>query len=433
MVEKEKRESSRAADERAILIGAHLARTPETVEGPLDELARLAETAGALVVGRLMQNLARPNASTYIGKGKAIEVGELASAEDADVVLADFDLTPAQLRNLERRIDVRVVDRTELILDIFAKHARTHQSKLQVELAQAQYLLPRLRRMWTHLNREGGTGQSAAIGTRGPGEKQIEIDRRLLRRRVLELKRELKAIEGRRERMAQSREAYFTISLVGYTNAGKSTLLRCLTGAETLVADQLFATLDTKTRAWTLPSAKNVFLSDTVGFIRNLPHGLVASFHATLEEVRAADLVLLLVDASHPDALLQLEAVRQVLEEIGALKTPRVLVLNKIDAVPDRLALRLLGNGGVDPTVAISARTGEGLDRLAEEVERQITQRQTEAEFRIPAGAGKLLAFLAERGTILTREYDEGMVDLRVRLTRSDLARAGRMVDSLKS
>lgn len=434
MVEKDKREEGRRAGEKAILVGARLPDTPPTAEAPLDELARLAATAGAEVARRVVQRLTRPNASTYIGKGKALEVADLAREQGADLVLVDFDLTPAQLRNLERLLDVRVVDRTELILDIFASHARTHQAKLQVELAQAQYLLPRLRRMWTHLNREGGTGQSAAIGTRGPGEKQIEIDRRLLRRRVLELKRELSAIEARRGRMAKSRDAYFSISLVGYTNAGKSTLLRELTGADAYVADQLFATLDTKTRAWTLPGGKNVFLSDTVGFIRNLPHGLVASFHATLEEVRAADLVLLVVDASHPDAALQLDSVHKVLEEIDAVETPRLLVLNKIDAVSDRLALRLLGNGAAStaPAVAVSARTGEDLDRLAEAVERHILERQTEAEFRVPAGAGRLLAFLAERGTILDREYHDGMVDVRVRLADADLARAGRMVEDLE-
>lgn len=432
MVETGLRTDRHKGEERAILVAALLPDRPETAEDPLDELARLAETAGAEVVGRVVQRRQRPNASTFVGRGKAEEIAELSRAQDAEVIVFDCELSPAQLRNLEKIIGTRVVDRTELILDIFALHARTHTAKLQVELAQAQYLLPRLRRMWTHLNREGGTGQSSAIGTRGPGEKQIEIDRRLLRQQITDRRRELDLIEQRRSRMADSRATYFSVSLVGYTNAGKSTLLRRLTGAEAYVADQLFATLDTKTRAWELADGKRVFLSDTVGFIRNLPHNLVASFYATLEEVRAADLILHVLDASHPDAALQLKSVEQVLEEIGANETPRMLVLNKADLVDDPLNLRLLANGH-EPAVTVSARTGTGVDRLDAMVSRHILEGQTEADFRVPAGAGKLLAFLADRGTILERAYDDGMVRLRVRLAKADLARAGRMVDELKA
>ncbi|MHC4959642.1 MAG: GTPase HflX, partial [Planctomycetota bacterium] len=342
-------------------------------------------------------------------------------------------LSPAQLRNLEKLVELRVVDRTELILDIFAMHARTHQAKLQVELAQMQYLMPRLRRMWTHLSREGGTGQSGGIGTRGPGEKQIEIDRRILRKKVRDLRRALDGIAARRERTAATRGRYFTISLVGYTNAGKSTLLRRLTGADAYVADQLFATLDTQTRAWELPAGKRVFLSDTVGFIRKLPHDLVASFYATLEEVRTADLILHVVDAAHPDAGLHADAVDKVLTEIGADSTPRLFVLNKSDAVKDPLELRFLSRGREYPSVAVSARTGDGIEQLEKLVEEHITESQTEAEFRVPAGEGKLLAFLAERGTVLERTYDDGMVTLRVRMGRADLARADRMVDALRA
>jgi GTP-binding protein HflX len=412
-------------------VGVLFPTDPATQEHPLDELDRLADTAGCEVVGRVVQRRRRPDASTFVGQGKAHEIAGVAGGDDAEVVIFNVDLSPAQIRNLEKVLAVRVVDRTELILDIFALHARTHQARLQVELAQSQYLLPRLRRMWTHLSREGGTGQSGGVGTRGPGEKQIEIDRRLLRRKIGELKRELTQIGAQRQRLALSREPFFTISLVGYTNAGKSTLLRRLTGAETFVADQLFATLDTKTRAWTLPGGKQVFLSDTVGFIRDLPHHLVASFYATLEEVRAADLILHVVDASHPDAKLHVEAVNQVLEEIGAHATPRLLVHNKCDRLDDPLDLRLLANRR-SPSVAVSARTGEGVDELAREVERHILEGQTEAEFRVPPEAGKVLAFLADRGTILTRSYDDGVVSLRVRLTRADLARAGRMVALLE-
>ncbi|MHC4818053.1 MAG: GTPase HflX [Planctomycetota bacterium] len=427
MVETGRRTGRPKEDERALLVGVLFPSDPEMHEHPLDELGRLADTAGCTSVGRVVQKRRRPSASTFVGQGKAEEIAAACREHDAEVVIFNVDLSPAQIRNLEKVLSTRVVDRTELILDIFALHARSHQARLQVEMAQAQYLLPRLRRMWTHLSREGGTGQAGGIGTRGPGEKQIEIDRRLLRRRMGELKGELARIGARRLRMARARDRYFTISLVGYTNAGKSTLLQRLTGDETFVADQLFATLDTKTRAWELPGGKHVFLSDTVGFIRNLPHHLVASFRATLEEARAADLVLHVVDVSHPDAKLHIESVNAVLKELEAFETPRLLVLNKADRVEDPLDLRLLGNRR-SPSVVVSALTGEGVDRLAEEVERKILEGQAEAEFRIPAGDGKVLAFLADRGTILDRSYDDGVVSVRVRLARADLARVDRMI-----
>jgi len=430
VVETGKRTKQRAGGEKAILVGVTFPEDPTSHEHPLDELSRLAETAGAECVGRIVQRRQRPDPSTFLGKGKAEEAAELARETGAELILTDADLSPAQLRNLERIVDRRVVDRTELILDIFALHARTHQAKLQVELAQAQYILPRLRRMWTHLNREGGTGQSSAIGTRGPGEKQIEIDRRLLRRRITELKAEIARISERRERMAASRSGYFKVSLVGYTNAGKSTLLNRLTGREAYIADQLFATLDTQTRAWMLGNRKQVFLSDTVGFIRRLPHHLVASFYATLEEVRVADLILHVVDGSHPDAALHMEAVDQVLSDVGVDETPRILVLNKADAVEDPLALRLLANGH-EPAVSVSARTGAGIDELTHLVERHIRATQLEREFDVPASEGRLLAWFADRGTIVHRRYDDGMVHLRVRLGPADMARADQMVAAL--
>lgn len=428
MVETGRRTDRPKGDERALLVGVLFPGDPEMHEHPLDELGRLADTAGCAVAGQVVQRRRRPDASTFVGQGKAEEIAARCREHDAEVVIFNVDLSPAQIRNLEKVLGTRVVDRTELILDIFALHARSHQARLQVEMAQAQYLLPRLRRMWTHLSREGGTGQAGGVGTRGPGEKQIEIDRRLLRRRMGELKGELSRIGARRLRMAQARDRYFTISLVGYTNAGKSTLLQRLTGDETYIADQLFATLDTKTRAWELPGGKHVFLSDTVGFIRNLPHHLVESFRATLEEARAADLILHVVDVSHPDAKLHIESVNRVLQELDAFETPRLLVLNKADRVEDPLDLRLLGNRR-SPSVVVSALTGEGVDRLAAEVERFILEGQTEAEYRIPAGDGKVLAFLADRGTILDRSYDDGVVSLRVRLARADVARVDRMLN----
>ncbi|MHC4861268.1 MAG: GTPase HflX, partial [Planctomycetota bacterium] len=273
----------RIEKESAILVGLVRPEDETLFEPPLSELSRLAETAGAVVVERVLQKRTRPQPATFIGKGKAREIGEMAEALAIDVVLFDHDLTPAQVRNLEKITKRKVVDRSELILDIFATRAQTREARVQVELAQLEYLRPRLRRMWTHLDRQQAAGQSgsAGIGTRGPGETQIEVDRRIVHRRIHALKKEIRDIERRHHTRASGRRGYFTVSLVGYTNAGKSTLLRALTGAETLIEDRLFATLDTTTRAWSLPSGKQVFLSDTVGFIRGLPHHLVASFHAT--------------------------------------------------------------------------------------------------------------------------------------------------------
>ncbi|MFP6693326.1 MAG: GTPase HflX, partial [Pirellulales bacterium] len=273
-------------------------------KNPLEELEGLAQTVGARVVGRLTQRREMPDKATYVGKGKLDELGQLVVASDADVVIFDNDLTPGQTRNLEQALDVKVLDRTELILDIFANRAQTHEARLAVELAQLEYSLPRLKRMWTHLERiEGG------IGMRGPGEKQIEVDRRLVERRIRDLKRDLAAIQRRKERTVAARRDFKTVSLVGYTNAGKSTLMNALTDAEVLVQDKLFATLDTRTRRWQLPGWGPVLLSDTVGFIRSLPHTLIASFKATLEESRQANLLLHVADASNVEALDQISSV----------------------------------------------------------------------------------------------------------------------------
>ncbi len=276
---------------------------------PLEELEGLAQTVGARVVGRLTQRREIPDKATYVGKGKLDELGQLVVASGADVVIFDNDLAPGQTRNLEQALDVKVLDRTELILDIFANRAQTHEARLAVELAQLEYSLPRLKRMWTHLERiEGG------IGMRGPGEKQLEVDRRLVERRIRDLKRDLTAIQQRKERTVAARRDFKTVSLVGYTNAGKSTLMNAMTDAEVLVQDKLFATLDTRTRRWQLPGWGPVLLSDTVGFIRNLPHTLIASFKATLEESRQANLLLHVADASNPEALDQIASVYSVLE-----------------------------------------------------------------------------------------------------------------------
>ncbi|HEV2969445.1 MAG TPA: GTPase HflX, partial [Pirellulales bacterium] len=318
------------ASEAAILVGVLLADRAD-YEHPLDELEGLAETAGARVVGRLTQRRDAPDVTTYLGKGKLAELEQLAGSTDADVVLFDNDLSPAQIRNLEEALGIKVVDRTELILDIFAGRAKTYESRLAVEMAQLQYSLPRLKRMWTHLSRI-----KMGIGMRGPGEKQLEVDRRLVEKRIHDLGSELKGIQRRKEREVAARRDRMTVSLVGYTNAGKSTLLNTLTGSDVLAEDKLFATLDTRTRRWQLPGWGPVLLSDTVGFIRDLPHHLIASFKATLEEARQANLLLHVADASNPAAGDQIAAVYDVLEELGIEAKDTILVLNKVDAAEPR-------------------------------------------------------------------------------------------------
>ena len=293
----ERKRSQQVDQEVAVLVRVILPDGQTTFSDPLEELQGLAETAGAVVVGGMTQRREKPCITTYLGKGKVEELQTLVEFHAADFVIFDNDLSPAQSRNLEKALKVKVLDRTELILDIFATHARTYESRLAVELAQLEYALPRLKRMWTHLSR-----LKMGVGMRGPGEKQLETDRRLVEKRIHDLKSDLKKIEKRKERQVSSRKDFMKVSLVGYTNAGKSTLMNALTDAGVLAEDKLFATLDTRTRRWRLPSWGPVLLSDTVGFIRDLPHRLIASFKATLEEARQADLLLHVADASNPAA-----------------------------------------------------------------------------------------------------------------------------------
>lgn len=382
----------------------------------LDELKGLVKTAGVKVVGELVQNRQRPHAATCLGKGKLDELKDLLDLTQAELVIFDNNLTPAQGRRLEEETKKIIIDRSELILDIFASHARTHEAKLQVELAQLQYTRTRLKRMWTHLERiDGGIGAS-----RGPGEKQIETDRRLIDLRISELKSRLKDIEVRRERLVRQRESHSLVSLVGYTNAGKSTLMNALTGSEVYVADQLFATLDTRTRKWTIPGWGDVLLSDTVGFVRDLPHQLVASFKSTLEEARQADLLLHVVDVSHPEAEQQVETVEQVLQEIGVGLGNFILVLNKIDAVEDRSLVDILRRKYAH-AVTISAATGTGLDKLAAMVADRLSHGFVDLEIEASAGNGRLLAFLAEHATVDSREYHDSTVTLHCRIPRQFL------------
>jgi GTPase len=386
--------------EKAVLVSVDLPKRPWPTDDPCDEIRGLAEAAGARVVGELTQKRHEIHLATYIGSGKVGELKELVEAADADVVIFDNDLHPAQGRNLEKALGVKVLDRSELILDIFATRARTLESRLQVELAQLEYSLPRLKNMWTHLSRQKGGG----IGLRGPGETQLEEDRRLAGKRIGDLKEKIAEVQGRKEREVKSRREEFTVSLVGYTNAGKSRLMNTLTKADVFVKNQMFSTLDTRTRQWHVKDFGKVLLSDTVGFIRDLPHHLVASFKATLEEARQAKLLLHVVDASNPQAEQHIRAVTAVLKELECDKNPMLLVLNKVDAVTDRTSLDIL-RADHPKAVAVSGLTGEGIDALTETVVEMLSKDFLEVEVVTATANGKAIAYLNAHAEIFRQEY----------------------------
>jgi len=416
--------------ERAVLVGLILpAQAPVgTRYDPVAELASLAEGAGAEVVGRLIQRRSKVCPATYIGSGKAKALAEYVAAKEADVIIFDNDLSPSQIREIEIVSKCRVIDRTELILDIFADRARTHSARLQVELAQLEYTAPRLRGMWSHLERiagaGGGTtaGSVGGIGTRGPGERQIEIDRRLVQKRVSVLREELARLDRRKLREVKSRGDLYTIGLVGYTNAGKSTLMNALTGADAFVADKLFATLDTRTRRCELGGGAVALLSDTVGFVRNLPHHLVASFRATLEEAIHSDLLLHVVDAASTDAAEQIRAVDRVLSEIGCGDREQIVILNKIDVAGDDAALHCLRLSLPD-AVEVSAKTGAGLERLRRRIAERMREQYVHLTLESDTGNGKLLAYLSRHGEILGKDYGEESVRLDLRLPAAEVQR----------
>ncbi len=412
----ERHRTNSMQSERAILVGV-LLDEPADPEHPLGELAGLAETAGAIVTAELTQRRASPDQTTYLGKGKVAELAALVAHHDADLVIFDNDLSPAQTRNLERELDVKVLDRSEVILDIFAARARTYEARLAVELAQLEYSLPRLKRMWTHLSR-----LKMGIGMRGPGEKQLEVDRRLVEKRIHDLQQEMHTIHSRRERQVAARHEHLTISLVGYTNAGKSTLLNALTGADVLAEDKLFATLDTRTRRWRLPGWGPVLISDTVGFIRDLPHRLIASFKATLEETRQADLLLHVADASSRLVDDQIAAVRAVLEELHVEEKDTLLVLNKVDAISDPVARRSL-EARYPHAISLSARTGAGLPLLARTVSDCLGRRFHDVDVKTDAGNGRLLAWLAAHGEVLSRQFTDERVTVHCRIPSAMLGR----------
>jgi GTPase len=426
------REQLTVKRELAVLVGAYKTAHEASRPDNLAELTALAETAGAIIVSRFQQKLREVHPATYIGRGKAEQLRDRVVEHKADVVIFDNDLSPGQIRQLEEIVEAKVIDRSELILDIFATRAKTRQSKLQVELAQLEYTYPRLTRMWGHLDSVAGAGGATAagavggIGTRGTGEKQLEIDRRLVTRRITELKRQLEEIDERKLREIDGRREYFKICLVGYTNAGKSTLMNALTGADVFVEDRLFATLDTRTRKWALEgSSLPALLSDTVGFVSHLPHHLVASFKATLEEAVNADLLLHVVDASNPEVFDQIESVDKVLGEIGCGQKDMLVVLNKCDAIRDMSIFESLQT--VQPQAAcISARTGLNLDTLIDAVQDRIRRKQSIIRVVCDMADGKLQSFLHSSATILRREFTDDAVHIEASIGPAQLAQLRR-------
>ncbi|MGA2037322.1 MAG: GTPase HflX [Acidimicrobiales bacterium] len=414
----------RAFRERIVLVGVVFEWSSlSVVEADLDELADLVDTAGADVVGRVMQRRGQPDPATYLGRGKAQELRALSEAKDADTVVFDDELSPAQQRNLEQILGRTAIDRTAVILDIFAQNARTQEGKAQVELALLRYRLPRLRGKGRSLSQQAG-----GIGTRGPGETQLEVDRRRLLHRVGRLEVDLRRLGATRriQRRARQRSRQRAVSLVGYTNAGKSTLLNRLTGAGVMVENRLFSTLDPRTRRLALPGGETVFVSDTVGFVRKLPHQLVEAFRSTLEEVREANLLLHIVDGSAPEPEAQIEAVRSVLEEIGAAGVPELLAVNKADR--SRSARRLAErNPGA---VVVSALTGEGLEDLLRAMGDRLRVEDRVVELVVPFDRGDVLAAVHREGEVVGESHGEAATVVHVLLDEAGRARFGQFAAS---
>jgi GTP-binding protein HflX len=390
-----------AEKEQAILIGVQLSETDfEHVEESLDELEQLVITAGAEVASRIIQVRETPHSRTFIGPGKAEEIKDLAQSLNADIVIFDSELTPSQQHNLEDIMSRKVIDRTALILDIFAQHAHSSEGKLQVELAQLVYLLPRIKGRGVELSRLGG-----GIGTRGPGEQKLEVDRRRIRKRIQHLRQELSHVSQNRsiQRKKRKRAAVFSVSIVGYTNAGKSTLLNALTDAHVHVEDKLFATLDSTTRKLKLPSHQSVVLSDTVGFIKKLPHQLVASFRSTLDEVREANLLLNIIDASHPQMREQIEAVEVVLSEIGAAEKPRINVFNKVDILSDSEIDQFKKR--YPEGVFVSALKKEGIDGVIQKIDEIVSSSLVQVEFKISFDKSNLIEKIYRVGRVISEKH----------------------------
>lgn len=408
--------------ERALLVGVELRRTDSilSLDSSLKELALLADTAGLSVVGETRQRLQKPDPKTYVGSGKVREIRALAEETLADVVLFDEELSPRHQRELEKEFDeeVKILDRTALILDVFAQHARTREGALQVELAQYEYRLPRLTRAWTHLARQAGggagrTGANGGVGLRGPGETQLEVDKREISRRITHLKGETEKLRAHRGRYRsrRRRSQIPTVALVGYTNAGKSTLLNQLADERVFVADQLFATLDPTTRRVELPGGKAILVTDTVGFIQKLPTTLVAAFQATLEEISESDLLLHVIDITHPDAAAQARSVAETLQDIGADGLPTLTAANKIDALAD-------GVSPMEKGVPISALTGRGMSELLGAIEHELYIVMVPVSVRLPYDQGRLISLFHEHGLVENEQHIDGVVKMEGRVPR---------------
>lgn len=420
------REQLSVGQEKAILAGTLFPDFTGDPHDPLSELRSLADTAGAIIIDEVIQKRQKPEPATFMGKGKVREIGERVKIHKAGVVIFDNDLTPRQIANIEEIVEAKVLDRSELILDIFAARAQTTESRLQVELAQLEYTYPRLRAMWSHLERITG-GAPTGIGTRGPGEQQIEIDRRIVQRKKSQLKEEIASIQGRKTRQVEHRnQDFFSVCLVGYTNAGKSTLFNTLSSEGGAYADnKLFATLSTRTSKWSLGSGDDVMLSDTVGFVRDLPHHLVASFKATLEEAVHAHLLLVVIDVANPRCLHQYKTVIDVLDEIGANRQPRLLVLNQIDRLQHNADLLVFEKDHPDH-VAVSAKTGRNLDGLAERVREFAKGEILDCTLTIDLADGKAMQFIENRSDVRDRQYNGQSAILKVRI-------GSRQLDQLKT
>ncbi|MEO1008421.1 MAG: GTPase HflX [Planctomycetota bacterium] len=439
--------------ERTVLAAVRLPDSTYDPADPFGELRALAEQAGAIVVGELEQRRGRPEAGTYMGRGKVDELKMLCEALEAGTIIFDHDLSPAQISAIERATERKVLDRSELILDIFASRATTHEAKLQVELAQLEYTYPRLRAMWDHLERIVGSGGIGGVGTRGPGEQQLEIDRRLVQRRRGELERELRQVQDRKRRAVRKRNASsFTVGLVGYTNAGKSTLFNTLTTGGAYADDRVFATLMTRTRAWDLGGGMEVMLSDTVGFVRDLPHRLIASFRATLEEATHADVLVVVLDVSDPAAELQHDAVTRTLDELDEetrrleaaggeasgdgvprwSPPERVLVLNKIDRLADNRELLVWQQRYPDaiPLCARPAAADEprpGQERLAARVRSIAEGGVRDVELRVPLANSRAMHLLETQADVRDRDYDETSATVRARVSNRVLRQLRQM------
>ena len=412
--------------ERTLLVGViHRTNTEEIIEEHLEELTLLADTAGAHVVGSITQKIQKINPVYYIGKGKAEQVVHQAKELDVDLIIFDDELSPTQTKNYQKICgEIKVLDRSALILDIFKKHALTKESKTQVELAHLQYLLPRLTRLWTHLERQmGGIGARA-----GAGETQIEVDRRLIRTRISKLKKDLVKIDKEREIQRKRRQSVFKVALVGYTNAGKSTLLKVLSGADVYIKDQLFATLDTTIRSVDIDSSHSFLLSDTIGFIRKLPHHLVASFHSTLNETTEADLLAIVLDASSPSVLEHYRVIRNVLIEIKADKIPHLIVFNKLDRLERDTQLEYLKNK-LSEGLFISAQNCLGLDAFLHKIKMEMEECYSTAEFFVPYEQGKNISSVQEGVEVIRKTYNEKGMVFKIRGDRTRVEKLQKMVN----